>query len=239
MENSSSNFISTSEFLKQSWQIYKDRFSVLVGIFVVPAILSLILQLLSLNENRSAGVSALIIIITIAAIVISIWSQGASLLAIRDGSTLNVLDYYKQSKNKIWTLILSGILSGLIILGGMILLIVPGIIFSIWFMFTMFFVMYENKNAVESLKASKALVKGDTGKVLWRMVVLIFVYIAIYIVIIILSAIFQALGGAVGLAIVSAAVTALITPFGMIAVYVLYNFLKKQPRQASIPVSTT
>lgn len=228
MDNSS-NFISAGDFLKQTWQLYKERFSVLVVISLLPAVISLIIELLTLDEANSMSLSPIIIVITLIAIIVTMWSQAASLLAIRDGNAHTAVDYYKQGSSKLFILIISSILSGLAVLGGLILLIIPGIIFSVWFMFSAYFVVLENKKAVESLKASKAIVKGLTGKVLWKVIILILVYGVAYIVFMFLGVGVSAVAGDVGLAIIAAITSAILTPFGFVAGYMLYTYLKTHP----------
>lgn len=239
MDNSS-NFISAGDFLKQVWQLYKERFPVLVVISLLPAVISLIVELLTLDKENSISLSPIIIVITIIAIITTMWSQAASFLAIRDGNAYTAVDYYKQGWSKLLIVIMSSILSGLAVLGGLILLIIPGIIFSVWFMFSAYFVVLENKKAVESLKASKAIVKGLTGQVLWKVIILILIYGAAYTVLMLLGTGVSAVAGDIGLAITTAITSAVLTPFGFVAGYMLYTYLKSHPVPAKtvVPPST-
>jgi hypothetical protein len=70
-------------------------------------------------------------------------------------------------------------LAGLVILGGYILLIVPGIIFSIWYIFTSQIVVVENIGGKKALGRSKTLTYGFRSRIfsLW-----VFIAIASYIV---------------------------------------------------------
>ena len=43
---------------------------------------------------------------------------------------------------------------------GLILLIIPGVIFAVWFALAMYILILENKGIMESLSKSKELVKG-------------------------------------------------------------------------------
>lgn len=52
------------------------------------------------------------------------------------------------------------ILAGLAVLGGFILLIVPGFIFGAWFSLTTYVIVAEDLGVIEAMKRSKALVKG-------------------------------------------------------------------------------
>jgi len=55
----------------------------------------------------------------------------------------------------------------LIVLGGTVMLIVPGIIFSIWYTFTYYAVIFEEKKGMEALKSSKQLVSGRWWRIFW------------------------------------------------------------------------
>lgn len=63
------------------------------------------------------------------------------------------------------------ILMSLAVLGGLILFVIPGIWLAISLMFSRFFLIEDNLHGVQSLAASRALVKGRWWPVLWRLVV--------------------------------------------------------------------
>lgn len=234
MDNGS-NVISVSELFKQSWQLYMERFSALVGIFAVPTVLSFILELV-LSQDVPAGLDITLRMINILVMILFVWSQGASLLAIKSGGTSKVLDYYKQSKDKVWPLVFSGILISVIVVLGLVLLIVPGLIFSVWLMFSMFFIVYEDKKIIESIKASKELVKGRTFTVFLRMFVLIILSIVgIMAVGFVLLTVLGPLGSALG----SAAASLLLAPFILVFEYILFNYLKSHAAPVSTPAPST
>ncbi len=71
----------------------------------------------------------------------------------------NVFEIFSNGSLLI-TYILSSICYSLAVIGGMILLIVPGIILSIALGMNMFFIVDQKMGPIESLKASRALTKG-------------------------------------------------------------------------------
>jgi len=79
---------------------------------------------------------------------------------------------YLNGWNKMWKYFLTTFIVGLIVLGGVILLVIPGIMFGVWFGFTLFLVMEKGLNLKDALKESKALVKGRFWKILGRFVVI-------------------------------------------------------------------
>lgn len=59
------------------------------------------------------------------------------------------------------------ILTTLAVLGGLLLFIIPGIIFSIWFFFSVYAGVLDHKKGSDALHWSHQLVKGYTWEVLW------------------------------------------------------------------------
>jgi hypothetical protein len=72
---------------------------------------------------------------------------------------------YRFVLPRLGTLIWAGILTVLVIYLGLILCIVPGIIFACWFWLTTPAVVVENLKATKAMSRSKALVSGNLGKV--------------------------------------------------------------------------
>ncbi len=77
----------------------------------------------------------------------------------------------RESTSLFLPFIFVSILSGLAIAGGFILLIIPGIIFSVWFAFATYALTIDGKHGVEALRMSKNLVKGRWWEVLARLFV--------------------------------------------------------------------
>ncbi|MFH1946915.1 MAG: hypothetical protein ABIJ23_02035 [Candidatus Magasanikbacteria bacterium] len=139
--------------------------------------------------------------------------------------------------------ILAYIIMGLIVAGGLILFIVPGIIFSVWFAFTIYNITIdENSNAIEALKNSKKLVDGRWWEVIWRLVALglLFALIAVITQGILswpLNYILKSMGEnsfvflfLVSLiAIINVVINLIFTPLTTAAPVILYNELKKNP----------
>ena len=80
-------------------------------------------------------------------------------LKLLDKKETEINDLFSCSKYFI-NFVASGILYGLIILGGFILLIVPGIIWSIKYKFFGYFIIDKGMGPVEALKASANITQG-------------------------------------------------------------------------------
>lgn len=68
----------------------------------------------------------------------------------------------------VWPAIYTSLLAGIIIFGGTLLFIIPGIIFSVWYMFSTYAVILDGKKGREALRMSKSLVTGRWWRILWR-----------------------------------------------------------------------
>ncbi len=163
-------FPKSREILKNSWELYKARFWTLLGISLLPFAIFLaggfIAGFLSFFINTSAPLIVLLVFLALAlAIYISIWSFAATIRNILSEQPISFGESFKLASHDIWPLFLTGLLVGLAIFGGILLLIVPGIIFSFWFGLSQYVVIDEKLSGVEAMKKSKAYMKGNIGEV--------------------------------------------------------------------------
>lgn len=82
--------------------------------------------------------------------------------------------------HKLISFIWISLLAGVIVFGGTLLLIIPGLIFSLWYLFASTHLIVDGTRGYAALKASRALVVGRWWAVLWRVAVpTIFYYLAL------------------------------------------------------------
>lgn len=197
------------------------------------------------------GMGAVIVFWTVGSIImsfLSLWFSLAYILAIADidnGSIpQKVSVYLKKSRGLIMPAFGLSLIVGLIVLGGFILLIIPGILFSVWFIFILQARVLDQKRGMSSLSASKTLVSGNWWGIFGRVALsIILVSTIIRIVGSILNSIFQINFDNLtfqSLTIFSLIVTILIafvqaamTPFATAIPTILYLDLK---RKKSLPV---
>lgn len=180
---------SATEILRQAWTIYKQRLGTFLGIMAIPMLVMLVAMAIFtifvggsflfgplFSPNFQAeGISFFIFIISfsiiafVATFISQAWGQTALLYAIK-GSQEKI--GVKESYRRGWHMILScwwvSLLAGIIAIGGFLLLVVPGIIFSIWFSMATFVLIAENLKGMNAILKSREYVKGKTGAVLWR-----------------------------------------------------------------------
>jgi hypothetical protein len=83
-----------------------------------------------------------------------------------------VLDLIKRSKTFFWTLFFTLLLSGLIILGGTIILVIPGLLFAFFFTFISYEVVIDKQSVRSALRRSYFMVKSFFWQILGRLLLL-------------------------------------------------------------------
>jgi hypothetical protein len=168
--------IKISDLIKKSWDLYIknfQKFIVPIGVMLIPIIL---IQLTGLLGDPAKNITLLIVIFVLAAaaIFVDLWA-GIALIQIINNTYTNkpfeLKAIFNTAFKKVPAYFAVGILSGIIIVLGFILLIIPGIIFSIWYSYAGYINILEEKKGMDALKASKDLVKGRWWATLWRLLV--------------------------------------------------------------------
>jgi len=162
-------------------------------------------------------------VLGIALIVFNIL-MGVALILAANNPTLSTRSAYGQAYAYFWRYLGFSIVLSLIIFVGLILFIVPAIIFLVWFTFAVFVLVLENARIIESLKRSREYVKGHWWAVFGRMVFITGVAVVILVPLGLLSSAMPGqkdwIDGLVSL------VSALITPFTLIYMYLMYQDIK-------------
>lgn len=158
------------EYIKEAWAIYtkKENFLFFARIMAVLVILTTVIgYFYNTPDWQNVG----FIILTVLTIFVGLWSQTTQYFAIlKMGSSEK--EVFKLGYKNMWRFFLISLVVGLIVLGGTILLVIPGIIFGIWFSFATLLVLDKNMGVREALKTSKLMVNGKFWKVLGRFVVI-------------------------------------------------------------------
>jgi len=103
--------------------------------------------------------------------MLGVWSQTAIFFAVIKDE-LNFLQALKISWKKIGSFFWVALLAGLANFAGFLLLIIPGIIFSVWFAFSPYVFVAENLRGIAALKRSRELVRGRWWPVFGRILVI-------------------------------------------------------------------
>jgi hypothetical protein len=170
--------------LKESIRIYRERFWVFLGLsmLVIPtlALIAFLVFAVSFLGLSNIAVIGLGVILVVLAVAISYWGQIAGILLVNEGvAKPGFKDLLKRSLPLILPVIWVMILSFLFIMGGLLLLIIPGIILALSFIFGMQAVVLDGDRGIAALQRSRFYVRGRWWKVFWRLLFLVLFVIVV------------------------------------------------------------
>ena len=234
--------IKVGALMRESWALYKDNlglFSKIVAWLLIPVVVLSFLPYLILNPVIFLATN---FFLSLLSWVFSVFISIALILtmnALFKKESVNLRPIYNLSYSKIFWGVIISILVTLAVGAGTLLLIIPGIIFSVWLSFSLYIFVIENKKGTEALSASRQLVKGRFWPVLWRWIAPNFVYGIILLIIILIP--IYIVDFAVGQpgasftatppwwsSLIANIIPVLATPLFYAVGFVLYNALKKE-----------
>lgn len=229
----------TFELAGETLGIFKKRWRTLVAIELLPAGLWAIVAILGALAGLTKSILLVIVLfVTVITLVfISVWASYALMMAIvkwEDGKKWS--DYYQDGLKIFWGILGVSLLTGLAVLGGLILLIIPGLIFAVWFGFATWAYIERGKGSeiVAALSESKRVVKGYFWPIVWRnLVFCLIIGVPILIVAGILGVIIWGVSGGnkeveEGLSnIIQLPFQVIVTPISLIFGYLLYQNVKE------------
>jgi hypothetical protein len=177
--------ISITDIIKQSLLLYHTHTKKLLALVIlafIPGALQTIgaiilgLFIPDVWTIGVFGISFLIyLILSIALSLVTFWvtmTLARVLSKLYTGqATSSTTEEIRSAKHIVWPALGVSILSGLAVLGGTLLLVVPGIIFGLWFAFAVYETAIDGTRPLEAMRMSKQLVDGRLMAVLWRLLV--------------------------------------------------------------------
>lgn len=223
------------DLFKKAWEIYQDRFGTLIGIAAIPIVANLLLFIPLVLGGvltgvfwKGAGITNLVKILiavpllllaVVWVVLVTLWPAVAMLYAVKDRKEeIGFKQCFGRAWSKIASYLWIGILSGVAVTLGFILLIVPGIIFLVWFSLASYVLVVEDKKGTSALSRSKELVQGNWWDVLGRIAFMSLVAI-----------IFSLAMGFIPIVGLMAA-NLLLTPFSVVFFFMLYEDLKEESK---------
>ncbi len=175
------NISSPKDLLKTSWAIYTKKLGLLLGILAIPFALSILIEP-SYLISKSLGT-----FLSSISLVVFFWSQVAILFAIideRDNPPFQ--EVVKKGWSKIVPFVWLSVLSTFIVGGGFFLAVIPGIILSVWFLFSSFVFIVEDRGGMNALMRSKQLATGYWlnifGKIVFLLILILLLIFPINII---------------------------------------------------------
>jgi uncharacterized membrane protein len=95
------------------------------------------------------------------------------------GRAVGIAETYSYATRRLMTVLGASLLATLVITVGYMLLVVPGVVFSLWLAFVTPVVVVEGSGAVAALKRSRALASGNLGKIFGLSLVLLVVALVV------------------------------------------------------------
>ncbi len=182
---------SIGSLFSESFKLLKQRMTVMFLSYVLTMLVPAVAILIAggatfgiFKANAMAGIIVGIIFglaVFVGYIYFLFLATVAQLVALRDASEkTGVIENIKRSRLVMWSVFLVVLLQSLVIMGGVVLLVIPGIILMVYYGFSSVIMVVEGKKGRAALAQSKAYVKGKGWKVFGRGLLLFLVYIIPY-----------------------------------------------------------
>jgi hypothetical protein len=159
--------------LKDSWKFFTSKWNDSLKITIWLVYIGLVQLALTLLSTISPFFTFIYIPAEAAVLVVSLWVGVRILQVMLDLEAGKKPSYSKDTANHAFRLILPllwiGALNLLIVFGGTVLFILPGIYFAIVLSFSNFFLIEDGAHGTAALAKSRDLVKGRFWATTWRL----------------------------------------------------------------------
>lgn len=154
---------SASILLSKAWKGYKPRFwELTLAVWIPTALVALIGNPGETFQGLIVGLLAVLVSAIVNLSVIYAVVENIPVIKALKKALSNILGYW-------WIMILMW----LIVMGGTVLLLVPGIIFSVWFMMARYVFILEKQRGLNVLLRSKEYTEGHGWEIFWKMIYLL------------------------------------------------------------------
>lgn len=161
------------DLVGKSILLYRENWKVLLTLVFLPNLVSYNIGLIIIKLlNIHSGTPALILMLSFGLIgwLINLWFTTALFYAIVNiGNKINFYQAIRRKMKEIMKFWWINFLISAATVIGVILLIIPGIIFIVWFSCAQFIFFAENLSGFGALKRSRYYVKGYVMSVFWRL----------------------------------------------------------------------
>ena len=168
--------MSIGDILDGTFRLYRARFGpfllIALTVYIPISLLVTLLQGLSQQAMTPGEVEpGMLLIVLVPVLLFALFvlplCQGAlvhNISAAYLGEDIGAWASYRRAAPRLIRLLIANLIAAIIIGCGFILFIVPGIIFSLWYMLLTAVVMLETKGILGSGKRSRELMRGNLGK---------------------------------------------------------------------------
>ncbi len=222
----------------ESWRLYKKHMNVFALISVIPFLFAGVKLALGpylydfWGQPVSVAALAVLAVFGLLYVVFIIAMPLALTVAVHEaenGKKPDMEAVYKRAFSSIFPYLVILILTAIVVIGGSILFIIPGIIASIYLSLVMYVYIFEGKNSIDALVTSAWYVRNFWWDILARklaLAVLVLVAMAVFSVIIAPIVFILGFGAAVFQFLFSLFLFMIIVPFSLTVYYQVYKDVK-------------
>ncbi|HMQ02014.1 MAG TPA: hypothetical protein PKD79_03030 [Candidatus Doudnabacteria bacterium] len=233
-QNGPVKLLGVKELLKRAWSIYTSRFRVIILLQLLGVLPVIVLTILIglIGDADSETPTAIAVGITmligfIPAVIWWLWIQAAVIAAVGSAEPLTIKSALGVAWHRLLAYFAVGLLTAVAIILGLIALIVPAIILSVYLAFGTYATVLDKHGPIQALRTSKEYVKGRWLLVAVRFILYGLITLLAYIPVIILSFVMGILAGEVVSSMINSLAAVFIAPFGVAYGYSLYANLKE------------
>lgn len=184
-ESIHSGLLSATQLFRKALAKLRERYGIAFRIILLPLIAGVLGFILFIYTPDSPALFLLMVLVAIVLFVVSAIFNVVALISFvhlfSKEEILKPSEYIRMGLKKFWSYVWLAVLSSFIVLGGYFLLLVPGIIFSVWFGMAIYVLILEDRKGMEALLRSRHLVLGKFWKTVGRGVFMAIVGIVILI----------------------------------------------------------
>lgn len=174
MEN---KLIGAGDLIESSWLIYKNNWKPLLKVsfwmFLPTALVTatgLLMRLLATSELVAVSVAMIVSIPVYLAQFIATIVFVLAIDARLENKNIDIKKMTEGALKRFFPIIFVVIIATAAIFGGFLLLIIPGVIFSVWFAFAFYESVLADARGTSALKASRDLARGKWLQIFWRLI---------------------------------------------------------------------
>lgn len=151
---------SKPQALRFGWDVWRNNIGFFIKVLLIVLLVQVVSGLVSVHEENKTSLLMVFVNIfyNVVGIIISMGFVKIS-LGFCDGKKPEIGDLFNVYP-LFFIFLLGSIFYGLIVLGGFLLLIIPGIILGIQFQFFSYFIIDQKAGPIEALKKSARLTRG-------------------------------------------------------------------------------
>ncbi len=163
-------------FFTRSWRIFGTNWRTFLILAAVPTVILPVAAALALGNFPSEpstptppwAAGGMVIIITIIVMTLNTLALITAAHRTIEGEPITVGESYALALNGVWDFVWTGFLYVLIVLGGLVLFVIPGIVLAIGYFASPYLVVLEGISGRRALSRSTALSRGRKMRIWWR-----------------------------------------------------------------------